>query len=176
VLLLVSLITYLSLSLLASSGTGAKLGFFSNTDTSSPFSAGEKREDALYSPYSPYGNGDASAYKLTRANTPDEIAQYQKLFDESVRRTEKIPGYTAKKTWFETTTELTRYMYSMRGSMTKLASVSKNPEKANFAAKQYFSDLNDIYVFSQGKNQGKVMAAYDESVKDLAKFKALVAM
>ena len=46
-------------------GAAPKQGFFGIGDKSysSPYATGENREDPLYSPYSPYGNGEAAVYK-----------------------------------------------------------------------------------------------------------------
>ena len=90
------------------------------------------------------------------------------------KRTAKIPGYTAKKTWSEITTELTRNLYNYRESMLRLAASSKNPAEAKTAAEKYFSDLNDIFVFATKKNPEIVTASYEQSLKDLATFKTLI--
>ena len=42
-------------------GASPKYSFF-GTATSSPFAMTEEREDPLYSPYSPYGNGENAVY------------------------------------------------------------------------------------------------------------------
>ena len=49
----------------AKEGAAPKQGFFGVFDNSasSPYASGEDREDPLYSPYSPYGNGEAAVYK-----------------------------------------------------------------------------------------------------------------
>lgn len=49
----------------AKEGTAPKQGFFGVVDTSasSPYVTNEDREDPMYSPYSPYGNGEAAVYK-----------------------------------------------------------------------------------------------------------------
>ena len=46
-------------------GASPKQGFFGigNNAASSPYASNEVREDPLYSPYSPYGNGEAAVYK-----------------------------------------------------------------------------------------------------------------
>jgi hypothetical protein len=75
---------------------------------SSPFPQGEKREDEIYSAYSPYGDGTAATYN-SRKGGAEEVSFYKDMFNKCVVRTERIPGYAAKKTWFEITTELTRY-------------------------------------------------------------------
>jgi hypothetical protein len=51
-------------------GAAPKQGFFGVLDNapSSPFANNEKREDPLYSPYSPYGNGEAAVYKSGKAD------------------------------------------------------------------------------------------------------------
>lgn len=71
------------------SGAGAKIGIFSNSPMSSPFPQGETREDPIYSAYSPYGDGSKATYK---AGGSEEIAFYSKMFNECVKRTERIPG------------------------------------------------------------------------------------
>ena len=43
-------------------GAAPKQSYF-GASASSPFAFDEKREDPLYSPYSPYGDGTAAAYK-----------------------------------------------------------------------------------------------------------------
>ena len=53
----------------ATEGAAPKQGFFGVLDNapSSPFANNENREDPLYSPYSPYGNGEAAVYKSGKA-------------------------------------------------------------------------------------------------------------
>ena len=155
-------------------GAPANLGIFTNSPASSTFAQGETREDEIYSPYSPYGDGSASTYNNNRKGTDGEKAFYQGVFAESQKRVANIPSYTAKKAWFETTTELTRYMYNTRTAMNYLAKYSSNPKAADAAAKSYYQDLNDMFVFSKQKNADKVNAAYEKSVSDLATFKSLI--
>ncbi len=62
--------TLFSGSAFAVEGASPKQSFFGNAGYSSPFSGDEKREDPLYSPYSPYGNGAAAVYKEGKS---DEI-------------------------------------------------------------------------------------------------------
>jgi len=152
-------------------GAGAKLGIFSNSDISSPFPQAEKREDSIYSAYSPYGDGSAAAYNKRKGGS-DEIKFYSEIFDESVKRTEKIPGYVSKKTWNEITTELTRYTYNMREAMLRLAAASPNAAASTANAKAYFSDINDIFEWATKKDAGKITQYYTESVADLKAFKA----
>jgi hypothetical protein len=163
----------ISMPVFAKEGEGAKLGIFSNSPMSSPFPQGETREDEIYSPYSPYGDGTKATYNA-RKGGKEEVDFYRVKFDECVKRTERIPGYTAKKTWYETTTELTRYTYNMRSAMNRLADASKDPKAANAAAKVYFSDLNDVNEWTLKKSQTQVMKFYAQSVVDLNKFKALI--
>lgn len=118
------------------------------------------------------------------------------LFCRYRKRVEKIPGYANKKTWSEITTELTRGVYSYREAMLRyeiyvsvlymnkyiirqhfscrLARASPDPKVAEAAAKKYFSDLEDIYVFATKKNPDVVLASYEQSVEDLKAFKALL--
>jgi hypothetical protein len=66
----------------AKDGEGAKLSFFGNAGYSSPF-VEEQREDPIYSPYSPYGNGEKSAYKLSREGSADELKFWRSKFEAS---------------------------------------------------------------------------------------------
>jgi len=163
----------LALPAFAASGTPAKQGFFNGGDASSPYANTEQREDPLYSAYSPYGNGDAAVYNK-RKGTAEELAFWKGVLAESEKRVAKVPGYAAKKTWSEITTELTRYTYSMRESMLRLARSSSDPKAAEAAAKTYFTDLNDMYEWATKKNADVITASYEKSLKDLAAFKALV--
>eukprot|EP00595_Chromulina_sp_UTEXLB2642_P000152 CAMPEP_0196761110 /NCGR_PEP_ID=MMETSP1095-20130614/227_1 /TAXON_ID=96789 ORGANISM="Chromulina nebulosa, Strain UTEXLB2642" /NCGR_SAMPLE_ID=MMETSP1095 /ASSEMBLY_ACC=CAM_ASM_000446 /LENGTH=185 /DNA_ID=CAMNT_0042110223 /DNA_START=127 /DNA_END=684 /DNA_ORIENTATION=+ len=156
----------------AKEGAAPKQGFFSNSDASSPFTE-ESREDPLFSPYSPYGNGEAAVYNSLKGS-PSEIKFYSEKFDESVKRVAKVPGYVQKKTWFEIKAGLVGYAYNLRNAALKLAEFSKDPTAATKAAKVYFDDLNDINEYGIKKDGAKVLAAYDKSLKDLAAFKALV--
>ena len=73
--------TMLSMPVIAAEGTAAKIDIFGNNGYSSPFSANENREDPLYSPYSPYGDGTAAVYKR---GSPEEIKFYTAKFTEGV--------------------------------------------------------------------------------------------
>ena len=46
--------------------------------------------------------------------------------------------------------------------------------EATKAAKAYFSDINDVYEWSNKKNGAVAQAAYDKSVADLATFEKLI--
>ena len=71
----------LAMPVLAVEGTPAKIGIFTNNDLSSPYASGEVREDPIYSPYSPYGDGTAAVYKRGGA---EEIKFYTAKFDEGM--------------------------------------------------------------------------------------------
>jgi hypothetical protein len=160
------------MSTLAKEGDGAKLGIFSEGDISSPFT-NEKREDPLYSPYSPYGDGSAAAYNKVKGGK-EEIAFWNGAFDECAKRVDNVPKYVKKKTWYEITNELTRYTYNMRESMLRLSEASQDPSKSSLLAKAYFCDLNDLMEWAIKKDGPTVMKAYEQSKTDLAAFKAAV--
>ncbi len=67
---------------IAKEGTPAKISFFGD-DTSSPFTLTEGREDPLYSPYSPYGDGSKAAYN-GRKGGKEELAFWNGKFAESL--------------------------------------------------------------------------------------------
>ena len=86
-------------------GASPKQGFFDNRSTSSPFT-NENREDAMFSPYSPYGNGDAAVYNGVRGQK-QEISFWQNQFNNCVKRTQNVPKFAKKKNWASLRTELT---------------------------------------------------------------------
>jgi hypothetical protein len=65
---------------LAAPDAGAKLSFFGDAP-STPYTLSENREDPIYSPYSPYGDGSAAAYKK---GSKEEVAFYNKIFQNSM--------------------------------------------------------------------------------------------
>jgi hypothetical protein len=71
----------ISAPVFAKEGDAAKIGIFTNNDMSSPFAAGENREDPIYSPYSPYGNGEKAVYNA-RKGTAEELKFWQAKFEE----------------------------------------------------------------------------------------------
>jgi hypothetical protein len=78
--------TFLSLPAFAgdSAGQGPKQSYFGDSPASSPFTINEKREDPIYSPYSPFGNGDAAIYTLARQKGgPEETKFWTAQLDES---------------------------------------------------------------------------------------------
>jgi hypothetical protein len=74
--------TFLAGPVLAVEGAAPKYGFFQDNALSSPFSYEESREDPIYSPYSPYGNGEKAAYNA-RKNGPEEVKFYKAILAES---------------------------------------------------------------------------------------------
>ena len=67
---------------LAKEGAGAKFSFFGDS-ASTPFTLNENREDPIYSPYSPYGDGTAAAYN-DRKGGKEEVAFYSNKLAESM--------------------------------------------------------------------------------------------
>ena len=63
----------------AKEGAGAKLSFFGDESSSSPFTITEQREDPIYSPYSAYGDGSAAAYNKFKGDAK-EIAFWKNVF------------------------------------------------------------------------------------------------
>jgi len=161
-----------SMPAFAKEGAGAKFGFFTNSDLSSPF-VEEDREDPMFSPYSPYGDGSAAAYNARKGGA-EELKYWDNKLTESIKRVDRIPGYVSSKKWLDIRSELTRYTYDMRNAMLRLAKASKTPEKATAAAKEYFTNLNDMTEWSIKKNDVRVNAAYEKSKSDMAAFKALL--
>ena len=69
-----------AMPVLAKDGDGAKFSIFGSRDQSSPFT-NENREDPIYSPYSPYGNGEKAVYN-GRKGSADEIKFWSAKFQE----------------------------------------------------------------------------------------------
>lgn len=75
--------TILSNSAFAVEGAGAKLSFFGDDAQSSPYTITEQREDEIYSPYSPYGDGSASIYNKKLKGDSKETAFWKEKFANS---------------------------------------------------------------------------------------------
>jgi hypothetical protein len=68
---------------IAKEGSPANIGIFNDEPLSSPFVGNEKREDPIYSPYSPYGNGEKAAYNK-RKGSAEEIKFWAGKLDTAV--------------------------------------------------------------------------------------------
>ena len=150
-------------------GEGPKFGFFDGTSASTPFTI-EDREDPIYSPYSPYGNGEKAVYNA-RKGGKEEVAFWTNQLNTALKRVDNVPALANKKQWQKVRTELTSYSYNLREAMNRLAESSSNPKAAASAAKAYFSDLNDIFEYATKKSTENILASYDAASKDLATFK-----
>lgn len=76
--------TMLSLPVFAVEGTSPKQSYFGDSPASSPFTINEAREDPIYSPYSPYGNGEKAVYTITnRQGGPEETKFWTAQLEES---------------------------------------------------------------------------------------------
>ena len=75
--------SFMSGPVFAKAGQEAKIEIFGNSGMSSPFYADERREDPLYSPYSPYGNGEKSVYNAERKGSAEELKFWRGKFEES---------------------------------------------------------------------------------------------
>lgn len=64
----------------AKPGDAPKVDFFGTAPLSSPF-VQEAREDPLYSPYSPYGNGEKAVYNGVKGGA-EEVKFWTQKFDE----------------------------------------------------------------------------------------------
>jgi hypothetical protein len=65
--------TFLSLPAFAVEGAAPKQSYFGDSPASSPFTINEDREDPMYSPYSPFGNGEKAVYTTSnRKGGPEE--------------------------------------------------------------------------------------------------------
>ena len=150
-------------------GEGPKFGFFDGTSNSSPFTI-ENREDPIYSPYSPFGNGEKAVYNGRKGGS-EEIAFWTNQLNTALKRVDNVPALANKKNWQKVKTELTSYSYYLREAINRLAAASSDPKAAAVTAKSYFSDLNDMFEFSTKKSTEKVLASYEASKKDMATFK-----
>lgn len=157
----------------AAEGAAPKQSFFGAASSSSPYSYNENREDPRFSPYSPYGDGSKSVYNL-QTEKKQEIDFWTNQFNTCIKRVDNVPGFVAKKVWVSVRSELTSQSYNMREAMLRLASNSNKPKEATAAAKAYFVDLNDMYEQSVKKDGAQILAAYENSKKDLASFKSLI--
>ena len=75
--------TFLSLPAFAVEGAAPKQSYFGDSPASSPFTISEDREDPMYSPYSPFGNGEKSVYTVTaRKGGADETKFWSAQLEE----------------------------------------------------------------------------------------------
>lgn len=75
--------TFLSLPAFAVEGTSPKQSYFGDSPASSPFTINENREDPMYSPYSPFGNGEKAVYTITnRKGGPEETKFWSAQLEE----------------------------------------------------------------------------------------------
>jgi hypothetical protein len=99
----------------AKEGATPKYSFFGET-ASSPFTFEESREDPIYSPYSPYGNGAAASYNKVKGDKT-EISFWQNQLANCVKRVDNVPALAKKADWQSVRSELTSYAYNMREAM-----------------------------------------------------------
>ena len=75
--------TFLSLPAFAVEGAAPKQSYFGDSPASSPFTINEDREDPMYSPYSPFGNGEKAVYTITnRKGGPEETKFWSAQLEE----------------------------------------------------------------------------------------------
>merc|ERR1719203_1492007 len=128
---------------------------------------GSDQAAKLYSPYSVYGNRGTDDALYTSGNS-EEVTRQKKYIAESQKRLTYLPGYVAKKQWFNVKDELTRYMYETRGAVRGLA---KTPEQKKIA-KDFFTSIEETTLQATLKNQEKCAAASAKSAQLLDDFVA----
>jgi len=129
---------------------------------------GSDQSTPLYSPYSVYG--EASEASLFKPGNDVEIARKKGFIAESQKRLTLLPGYVAKKEWFNVKDELTRYMYETRGAVRGLA---KTPEQKAIAS-DFFKAIEEASLQATLKNQDKCAAASNTAIATLDKFAASI--
>ena len=127
---------------------------------------GSDQSSPLYSPYSVYG--EASEDSLYKSGNAEEIKRKKGFIAESQKRLALLPGYVAKKQWFNVKDELTRYMYETRGAVRGLAKT----EEQKKIAKSFFLAIEEASLQATLKNQDKCAAASADSAKLLDQFVA----
>ena len=150
----------------AANGQGAKLSLFGQAPLSSPYA----NEPNMYSPYSPWGNGEDSVYEK---NNDDEVKFKIGKLKESAARFSNFEKYIQKKTWLEVYSESQRQMYDMRGSMNYLASY-KGTKEVKAAAKDFYVKFEDMALKCRQKNQPAALAAYNDAKVALDKYLSLL--
>lgn len=139
---------------LAGDGTSYSEGAAYGTDQAAP----------LYSPYSVYSAaGPNSVYN---PKDPAVAAKKKAVLAETRKRLEKLPGYIAKKKWFEVYDELDRYMYETRGAAKFLASTSDQKK----AATAFFKAIEKADIAAKRRDGAAALAAAEDSVAKLDAF------
>jgi hypothetical protein len=127
---------------------------------------GTDQEDALYSPYSVYG--EAGPDSLYKDDAPQYVARKRAVLAETKIRLNKLPAYIAKRKWFEVTNELTRYMYETRGAVDYLTENIYQKE----AGLEFEQSLDAIWVAAKYKKQEECAAAVPVALAKLEAFEA----
>jgi photosystem II oxygen-evolving enhancer protein 3 len=128
---------------------------------------GSDQSTKPYSPYSVYGNvGDADA--LYDSSNAEYSNRKKAVLTETKNRLSKIPGYVAKKEWFNVNDELTRYMYETRGAMKFLAKTDEQKK----IAKSFFEAIEKTYGSSTQRKADAVVAANESAIAALNAFVA----
>lgn len=157
----------------AKAGQGAKFSLFGllgNGDSYSEGAAyGSDQSQASYSPYSPFQpTNDAS---LANDNVKANLQAYYKILLESERRLDNnIEKPISRKQWGEVTTELDRYLYSLRKAMNGLAST---PE-SKAAAVKFYQSIEALNGACITKNQDLAFSSYAAAVANLDAYKSLI--
>jgi photosystem II oxygen-evolving enhancer protein 3 len=136
------------------------------TSMSEAAAYGVDQKDPLYSPYSVYQEAsDKSIYKPGNA---ESISKKKAIIAESKKRLSLIPGYIAKKQWFNVKDELTRYMYETRGAVRGLASTADQKSKAT----DFFTAMEATYGAATLKKGDAALAANTKAIAALDAFVA----
>lgn len=136
------------------------------TSMSESAAYGVDQSDPLYSPYSVYP--EASEKSLYKPGTAESINKKKAILAESKKRLSLIPGYVAKKQWFNVKDELTRYMYETRGAVRGLAST--DAQKAT--ATEFFTAMEATYGAATLRKGDAALAANTKAIAALDAFTA----
>eukprot|EP00608_Synchroma_pusillum_P004514 CAMPEP_0198419628 /NCGR_PEP_ID=MMETSP1452-20131203/344_1 /TAXON_ID=1181717 /ORGANISM="Synchroma pusillum, Strain CCMP3072" /LENGTH=209 /DNA_ID=CAMNT_0044139763 /DNA_START=91 /DNA_END=720 /DNA_ORIENTATION=- len=152
----------------ASPATAGELKFdvFGAGSVSSPFSYNEANR---YSYYSPYGDGTGAVYK---DSAPELQQRRLGVVTEASKRLGKLDSYIDKAQWEEVRMELNRQMYDLRQSMTGLSKTAPGP--AGAAAKQVFSDIEDVSLSTRNKDAAAAKAATERARASLNAYLGIV--
>jgi len=125
---------------------------------------GVDQKDPLFSPYSVYP--EASEKSLYKEGNAESISKKKAVVLESKKRLSLIPGYVAKKEWFNVKDELTRYMYETRGAVRGLATTADQKAKAT----EFFTAIEATYGAATLKKGDAALASNTKAIAALDAF------
>jgi len=126
----------------------------------------ESEGQTLYSPLSPYADGQDAIFDPSSQSVLD---QYVQKVNVVAQRIAKCKDHIAEKKWYKVEQELHNQAGSLREAMTFLADASANP-KAQKTMEAFNREIEELSLAAERKDGKGAQKAYDASMQYLASF------